>query len=50
VARPRIAQLVSLVELGARYPRLKSRLGPAACSEAAALADPATLPVNRSPE
>ena len=50
VARPRIAELVSLGQLGARYPRLKPRLGPAACSEGTALADPTTLLVNRSPE
>jgi hypothetical protein len=49
VARPRIANIVSLRQLGARYPRLK-QLGPAACSEAAALADPATLLLNRSPD
>jgi hypothetical protein len=30
--------------------RLEPRLGPAACSEASALADPAALLVNRSPD
>jgi hypothetical protein len=48
VARPRIAQLISLRQLGERYPRLKSRLGPRACSEAKASRDPAALLFNRS--
>jgi hypothetical protein len=47
VARPRIPEIVSLEQLGARYPRLKDRLGPA-CSEDAARRDPAALLFNRS--
>jgi len=33
VARPRIAEAVSLEQLAERYPRLKPRLGPAACTD-----------------
>jgi hypothetical protein len=50
VARPRIAELVSLEQLAARYPRLETRLGVAACSENGALRDPAALLFNRSRE
>ena len=43
VARPRIAEISSLDELAARYPKLASRLG-AACTEADAMVDdPAAL-------
>jgi len=50
VARPRIAELVSLEQLAARYPRLESRLGVAACTEDGAMRDPAALLFNRSRE
>ena len=50
VAHPRIAENVSLNELGERYSRLKPRLGPAACTEESAMRDPRALPFNRSAE
>jgi hypothetical protein len=50
VARPRIPDNVSLAQLGERYPRLRTHLGPAACSEERAMADPAALLFNRSGE
>jgi len=48
VARPRIADRISLEELGARYPWLAPRLGPAACNERGAMANSAALLFNRS--
>lgn len=48
VAHPRIADNVTLEELGARYPHLKGRLGPQACTEAAMRADPRALIFNES--
>ena len=48
VARPRIAENVTLQQLAARYPRLAHRVGPAACSEAGAMRDPTALLFNRS--
>jgi len=48
VAHPRIAAHVSLADLAARYPRLAGRLGPQACSDAAARADPRAILFNRS--
>ena len=48
VARPRIADIVSLEQLAERYPRLKPHLGPATCSEDSAMRDPAALLFNRS--
>jgi hypothetical protein len=50
IARPRIAEAVSLEQLAERYPRLKPRLGLAACTEDAARRDPAALLFNRSGE
>src|SRR5262249_16888465 len=50
VARPRIPENVSLEQLAERHPRLKPRLGGAACSQAGALPDPAALLFNRSQE
>ena len=50
VAHPRIPQNISLEELGARYPRLKARLGLAACTEEGAMRDPRALLFNRSRE
>jgi hypothetical protein len=48
VARPRIAETVSLEQLAPRYPDLAFHLGPAVCSQKIALADPAALLFNRS--
>ena len=48
VARPRIADLVSLDGLAARYPRLTAMLGPMACTRESAEGDPAALLFNRS--
>lgn len=48
VAHPRVADNISLDELSARYPRLKDRLGPQACSEETMRADPRALIFNRS--
>lgn len=48
VARPRIAQKISLAELAERYPQLAPRLGPDSCTEEAAMRDPAALLFNRS--
>lgn len=48
IARPRIAENVSLDDLAARYPRLKDHLGPQACSEEVMRADPRALIFNRS--
>ena len=48
VARPRIAENVSLERLAERYPRLKPHLGAAACSVDIAMRDPAALLFNRS--
>ena len=50
VAHTRIADIVSLDELAARYPRLAPHLGPAACTEVSALREPAALLFNRSGE
>jgi ADYC domain len=50
VAHPRIPENISLEELGARYPRLRGSLGPAACTEEGAIRDPRALLFNRSPE
>jgi hypothetical protein len=49
VARPRIPDHVSLEQLGERYPALRGRLGPEACSEEAMRADPRALLFNDSP-
>jgi hypothetical protein len=48
VARPRIAQNITLQELGLRYPRLAGRLGPETCSEPAMQGQPKALLFNRS--
>jgi hypothetical protein len=48
VARPRIAENISLAQLAERYPRLAARLGPDACTEDGAMRDPAALLFNRS--
>jgi ADYC domain len=48
VAHPRIPENISLHELGERYPRLKSHLGPASCTEEGALQNPNVLLFNRS--
>jgi hypothetical protein len=48
VAHPRIAQNVALEELAGRYPRLRNRLGPAACTEEAMRHEPEALLFNRS--
>ena len=50
VARPRIPENISLEQLAERYPRLKPRLGRAACTEASAQDDPTALLFNRSQE
>jgi hypothetical protein len=50
VARPRIPDLATVSALAERYPRLAGKVGTAACDEERALADPATLLINRSPE
>jgi ADYC domain len=48
VARPRIAEKVSLAQLAERYPQLAPRLGPDSCTEEGAMRDPAALLFNRS--
>lgn len=48
VAHPRIPENVSLSALAERYPPLKARLGPEACTEGAMRADPKALLFNRS--
>ena len=48
VARPRIADAVSLDELAGRYPKLRDALGPERCNEEAAKAMPGALLFNRS--
>lgn len=48
VAHPRIADNVTLAHLAERYPRLRGRLGPEACTEHAMRADPRALIFNRS--
>jgi ADYC domain len=48
VARPRIAENVSLAQLAERYPHLAPRLGPGSCTEDGAMRDPAALLFNRS--
>jgi hypothetical protein len=48
VAHPRIPENITLEELAERYPRLRSHLGPTACNEESAKADPAALLFNRS--
>jgi ADYC domain len=48
VARPRLADIISLRQLAERYPRLRGRVGAATCNEDAALADAAALLFNRS--
>jgi hypothetical protein len=50
VAHPRIAESVSLQQLAARYSRLESHLGAAACTEDGAMRDPAALLFNWSRE
>jgi len=50
VARPRIADNMSLEELGERYPALRPHLGPAACSQESAPQNPDALLFNRSPQ
>jgi ADYC domain len=50
VAHPRIPENISLEGLAERYPRLKSHLGPVACTEENAKGDPAALLFNRSKE
>lgn len=47
VARVRVSENISLQDLAERYPRLKPRLGPAACTQDA-MRDPAALLFNRS--
>jgi hypothetical protein len=48
IAHPRIAQNVTLAELENRYPQLRNRLGPDACSEEAMRRHPEALLFNRS--
>jgi hypothetical protein len=48
VAHPRIADNVTLDELGERHPHLKGRLGPQVCYEEAMRADPRALLFNQS--
>jgi ADYC domain len=48
VARPRVAENISLEQLAERYPRLKPHLGPATCSEDSAIRNPTALLFNRS--
>jgi hypothetical protein len=48
VAHPRISDAITLDQLAERYPRLKGRLGPEACSEDAVRADPRALIFNQS--
>jgi hypothetical protein len=48
VAHPRIAENVSLDELGRRYPILRGGLGPEACTEEAMRHRPDVLLFNRS--
>lgn len=50
IARPRIAENVSLAQLAERYPRLQPHLGPARCSEDIAMHDPRALLFNSSSE
>jgi hypothetical protein len=50
VARPRIRENISLEQMAERYPRLKPRLGSAACTEASTQDDPTALLFNRSQE
>jgi hypothetical protein len=50
VARTRIPAIVSLEELATRYPQLRGRLGPDACSEARAMRMREVLLFNRSEE
>jgi ADYC domain len=48
VARPRIAENISLAQLAHRYPHLAPRLGPDSCSDESAMRDPSALLFNRS--
>lgn len=48
VARVRVSENISLRDLAKRYPRLKPRLGPAACRPDIGMRDPAVLLFNRS--
>lgn len=48
VAHPRIPDNITLDELAERYPRLKGRLGPEACSEDTMRTDPRALIFNQS--
>jgi hypothetical protein len=48
VSHTRIADNISLEELGERYPRLRGMLGPHACSEDAMRSDPRALLFNQS--
>lgn len=48
VARPRIPENISLEQLAERYPRLKGRLGPQACSAEIMRSDPKALLFNEA--
>nr|WP_246389315.1 ADYC domain-containing protein [Microvirga mediterraneensis] len=48
VSHTRIADNISLEELAERYPRLRGRLGPSACSEEAMRAEPRAMLFNQS--
>jgi hypothetical protein len=48
VARPRIAENISLAQLAERYPHLAPHLGPDSCTEDSAMRDPAAVLFNRS--
>jgi hypothetical protein len=48
VAHPRIPTNISLEQIAERYPRLKSQIGPNACTEERAMQNPAALLFNRS--
>jgi hypothetical protein len=50
VAHPRVPENISLEQLAERYPRLKSQLGPAVCTEEAVMRNPDALVFNRSRE
>jgi hypothetical protein len=50
VARPRIAEIISLEQLREHYPRLEGRLGSVACSEKSAMQNGAAILFNRSQE
>ena len=48
VAHPRVAENVSLAQLGKRYPGLKGHLGTTECTEEGTMHDPKALLFNRS--